>query len=161
MVLVVKNPPANAGDIRDTGSIHGSERFPGGEHGNTLQYSCLENPTARGAQQATVHRVTQSQTRLKLLNTFAHKPKRWSARAWMGTILSFVIDHREVKVKDLQCDCEPSILLKDFKEKFRLLFHFCHSDFDLGCIFVLSCNKCLNSSSFATNSVCLTLGRQC
>ena len=49
MVLVVKNPPANAGDIRDAGSIHGSERFPGGGHGNTLQYSCLENPMDRGA----------------------------------------------------------------------------------------------------------------
>ena len=49
VVLVVKNPPANAGDIRDAGSVHGSERFPGGEHGDTLQYSCLENPMDRGA----------------------------------------------------------------------------------------------------------------
>ena len=43
-VLVVKNPPANAGDIRDTGSIPGSGRSPGGGEGNPLQYSCLENP---------------------------------------------------------------------------------------------------------------------
>ena len=44
VALVVKNPPANAGDIRDLGSISGSGRSPGGEHGNPLQYSCLENP---------------------------------------------------------------------------------------------------------------------
>ena len=44
MVLVVKNLPANAGDVRDTGSTHGSGRSSGGEHGNPLQYSCLENP---------------------------------------------------------------------------------------------------------------------
>ena len=41
---MVKNPPANAGDIRDSGSIPGSGRSPAGGHGNPLQYSCLENP---------------------------------------------------------------------------------------------------------------------
>ena len=41
---MVKNPSANAGDARDAGSIPGSGRFPGGGHGNPLQYSCLENP---------------------------------------------------------------------------------------------------------------------
>ena len=41
---VVKNPPANAGDARDVGSIPGLERSPGEGHGNPLQYSCLENP---------------------------------------------------------------------------------------------------------------------
>ena len=49
VALVVKNPPADAGDIRDAGSIHGSERSPGGGHGNPLQYSCLETPMDRGA----------------------------------------------------------------------------------------------------------------
>ena len=44
VALVVKNPPANAGDIRDVGSIPESRRPPGGGHGNPLQYSCLENP---------------------------------------------------------------------------------------------------------------------
>ena len=44
VALVVKNPPANAGDLRDAGSIPGSGRFPGGGHGHPLQYSCLENP---------------------------------------------------------------------------------------------------------------------
>jgi len=48
MVKVVKNLPANAGDIRDLGSIPGSGRSPGGGHGNPLQYPCLENPVDRG-----------------------------------------------------------------------------------------------------------------
>ena len=60
---MVKN--ANAGDIRDTGSIPGSGRSPGGGHGNLLQYSCLENRKDREAWRATVHGVTQSWTRLK------------------------------------------------------------------------------------------------
>ena len=60
VVLVVKNPPANAGDIRDEGSIPGMGRSPGGGHGNPLQYSCLENPMDRGAWRAIVHRVAES-----------------------------------------------------------------------------------------------------
>ena len=48
VTLVVKNPPANAGDKRDVGSIPGSERSPGGRHGNPLQYCCLENHLDRG-----------------------------------------------------------------------------------------------------------------
>ena len=63
--LVVKNSPANAGDIRQVGSIPGSGWSPGGGNGNPLQYSCLENPMDRGAWRATVHGVTQSQTRLR------------------------------------------------------------------------------------------------
>ena len=53
VALVVKNLPANAGDIIDSGSISGLGRSPGGGHGNPLQYSCLENPMDRGAQWAT------------------------------------------------------------------------------------------------------------
>ena len=49
VVLVVKNTPANAGDVRDAGLIPGSGRSPGGGHGNLLQYSCLENAMDRGA----------------------------------------------------------------------------------------------------------------
>ena len=62
VVLVVKNPPADAGDIRDTGSVPGSGRFPRKGNGNRFQYSCLENPMGRGAYRATVHRVSQSET---------------------------------------------------------------------------------------------------
>ena len=60
MVLVGKNPPSNAGDIRDWSSIPGSGRSPRGGHGNLLQYSCLENPMDRGAWWATVNRLTKS-----------------------------------------------------------------------------------------------------
>ena len=57
MALVVKKPPANAGDPRDVGSILESGRSPGGGHSNPPQCSCLENPMVRGAWWATVHRV--------------------------------------------------------------------------------------------------------
>ena len=62
MALVVKNPPANAGDIRHVGMIPGLGRSPGGGHGNPLQYSSLENAMDRGAWQATVHGVAKSRT---------------------------------------------------------------------------------------------------
>ena len=76
VALAIKNPPANAGDVRDAGSIPGSGRSPGGGHGNPLQYSCLVNPVDRGAWQAIVHRVAKSQTRLSdshtRINTHTH-----------------------------------------------------------------------------------------
>ena len=55
-----KNPPANAGDARDVGSIPGLGSIPGGENGNPLQYSCLENSIGRGAWQATAHGAAES-----------------------------------------------------------------------------------------------------
>ena len=66
--LVVKNLPANAGDVRDAVSTPGLGRSPGGGHGNSLQYSCLENPMDRVAWQAVVHSFTKSWTRLKRLS---------------------------------------------------------------------------------------------
>ena len=62
VVLVVKNPPKDAGDVRDAVSIPGSERSPGEGNGYPLQYSYLENSMNRGAWWATVHSVTKSQT---------------------------------------------------------------------------------------------------
>ena len=62
---VVKNPPANARDTRDMGSIPGSGRSPGGGYGNPFQYSYLENLMDRGPWRVTVHRITKSWTRLK------------------------------------------------------------------------------------------------
>ena len=59
MALVVKNPSVNAGDIKDVGLISGLGKSPGGGSGNTLQYSCLENPTDRGAWCVTVHKVSK------------------------------------------------------------------------------------------------------
>ena len=57
---MVKNPPANAGDLRDVGPIPGLGRSPGEENGNPHQYSCIENPMDRGAWWGTVHGVTES-----------------------------------------------------------------------------------------------------
>ena len=68
VALVVKNPHANAGGIRDTGSIPGLGRSPGEGHGNPVQYSCLENPMDRGARRAIVHRASKSWTRQKQLS---------------------------------------------------------------------------------------------
>ena len=65
MALVVKNLPANARATGDVGSIPGSGRSPEGGHGNSLQYSCLENPMNRGAWHATTHGITKSQTWLR------------------------------------------------------------------------------------------------
>ena len=56
---MVKNPPANAENTGDPGSIPGLGRSPGGGHGNPLQYSCLENPMDREAWWATVHGITK------------------------------------------------------------------------------------------------------
>ena len=77
MVLVVKNLLANARDVRDAGLIPGLGRTPEGGYGNTLHYSCLENLMDRGVWWATVHRILESQTRLKQLSTHTvHPPFR-------------------------------------------------------------------------------------
>ena len=68
VALVVKNPPANAGDAKDMDSIPGLVRSPREGYVNPLKYSCLENPTDRGAWWATVHGVTKSRTQLKWLS---------------------------------------------------------------------------------------------
>jgi len=60
VLLVITNPPANAGDVRNSVSIPGLGRSPGGGHGNPLQYSGLKNPMDRGVWQAIVHRVAES-----------------------------------------------------------------------------------------------------
>ena len=78
MAIAVKNPPANAGDLRDAGSIPGSGRSSGGGNGNPLQYSCLENSNDRGAWWVTVHGVTESDrterlTHISLLECKCHK----------------------------------------------------------------------------------------
>ena len=65
VALVLKNPPANAGDVRDVSSFPGSGRSPGGAQDNQFQYSCLENSKDRGAWWAIIYRVAQSRTQLK------------------------------------------------------------------------------------------------
>ena len=64
---MVKNMPANAGDVRDMGSIPRLGTSPGGGHGNPLQCSCLEDAMDRGSWRATIHREAKGPTRLKPL----------------------------------------------------------------------------------------------
>ena len=77
VVLVVKNPSANAGDIRDAGSIPGLGKSPGEGHGNPLQYSCQENPWTEEPGVLQFMGVTQSCTRLKQLSPDADN-RSWS-----------------------------------------------------------------------------------
>ena len=72
MAPVTKNPLANAGDVRNTGLIPGSGRYPGEGNDNPLQYSCVENPMDRGAWWATIRGVAKSQTQLKPLTLSIH-----------------------------------------------------------------------------------------
>ena len=62
MALMVKNPPVNAGDVRDAGSVCGFRSFPGGGHGIPFQCSCLENPVDTGVWWDTAYRVTHNRT---------------------------------------------------------------------------------------------------
>ena len=71
--VVVKNTPPNAGDISTTGSIPGSGRSPGGGYGNPLHYSCLENPTHKGAWWATVQGLQRVASLLKRLSQQAQR----------------------------------------------------------------------------------------
>ena len=98
--LVVKNPPVNAGKVRDAGSIPGSGRSPGEGNDNPLQYSCQGNPMNRGAWWAIVHGVTKSWTRLSHFTSLqstggasdkdpvcqCRRHKRPSLSPWVGKI---------------------------------------------------------------------------
>ena len=77
MTLVIKNPPANAEDIRDMSLIPRLGRSPGGGNGSPLWYSCLENPIYRGAWRAIVQRVTKSWICLKWLSMHAGILGKW------------------------------------------------------------------------------------
>ena len=82
VVLVVKNPSARAGDVRDMGSTPGSGRSPGGGNGNPLQYSCLENPIDRGTWRTTVHEVTVGQDWSDLAHTHCMCLGEHQAQSW-------------------------------------------------------------------------------
>ena len=88
-VLIVKNSPAKAGDVRDASLTPGSERSPGGGHGNPLQYPCLENLMDRGAWRATVHRVTKSQYLRSVFSLFSLTFQSRSAGYLLG-VLSWI-----------------------------------------------------------------------
>ena len=79
-MLAVKNPPANAGDLRDVASIPGSGRSPGGGHGNPFQYSSLENPMDRSMAGYVRSIESKSRTRLKQLSTTAALSLRFLAK---------------------------------------------------------------------------------
>ena len=91
MLLVVKNPPANAGDIRDEDSIPGLGRSPGEGHGNALQYSCLENPMDRGAWWAIAPGVAKSEIRLKDLTRMPYRSVRNKSEANKQTPLHYEV----------------------------------------------------------------------
>ena len=92
MALVVKKPPASAGDIRDSGSVPGSGRSPGGGHGNPSQYSCWRIPMDRGAWRATVYRVAKSQTR----------PSNWTEYKYFSENYLAYFQHTIIKIKERQ-----------------------------------------------------------
>ena len=100
VVLVVKNLPVNAGDLRDAGSIPGLGRSPGEQHGNPLQYSHLENPMDRRAWRATVHRVTESQRWLKQLSMHAHEPETHPSSDGTNKGLAIILWHDRQGVYD-------------------------------------------------------------
>ena len=80
VALVVKNPPANAGDIKDAGLIPGSGRSPGGGHGNPLQYFCLENP--------------HGQSSLEGYNPWGHKESDTAEHSTAAVLSRSLIGHR-------------------------------------------------------------------
>ena len=91
---MVKNLTANAGEVRDAGSIPQSGRSPGEGNGNPIQYSCLGNPMDRGAWQATVLGVAKSQTRL---NTHTHTHTHTHTKIILGAMekSKFGLDTRQ------------------------------------------------------------------
>ena len=112
VVLVVKNPPANARDVREAGLI------PRGGHSNLRQHSCLENPTEREVWQASVHWVTESRARLKRLSTHAQVLTQvrscTTSGAWTKTIkLSMLLLFSGSAVSDSllpdPIDCRPPL----------------------------------------------------
>ena len=85
---LIKNPPANAGDSRDAGSIPELGRYPGEGHDNPLQYSCLENLMDRRAWWAMVHRVANSWTQMKRLSTHSSCNEKKNTYIFFTNIIS-------------------------------------------------------------------------
>ena len=90
VVLMVKNPPANTGDVRDAGLTTGSGRSPGGGHRKPLQYPCLKNHTDRVAWWATVHWVAKSRTWLKRLSKLRKFKCYWRLDDYLPIYLSII-----------------------------------------------------------------------
>ena len=97
----VKNPPANAGRPKRHRINPWVRKIPGGEHGNALQYSCLENPMDRGAYRVTVHRVAKTRTWLKQLNMHA-----WDDTTTPSTVIEDLRYQKTVYFQALKLKCE-------------------------------------------------------
>ena len=107
VALVVKNPPASAGDVRDMGSIPGLERSPGEGNGNPLQCSCLENPMDWGVWRAAVLWIAKSWTWLKWLSLHACDSQKCSADlSWWWRWVSHAT--KADTTKGLNCITVPS-----------------------------------------------------
>ena len=96
--VVVKNPPANAGDTRNMGSIPGLGRSPGVGNSNPLQYSCLRNPMDRGAWWVTVHGVAESDM-TEHTHTHTHTHTKRNINTVWGRLLLFVMRQNCVPLK--------------------------------------------------------------
>ena len=105
VVLVVKNLPANAGDLRDMCLTLELGRSPGGRHGNSLQYSCLQSPMDRRAWWATVQKVTRCQTWLKQLSAHTHPDTSWFPGDWPSTEIKY--PSPDSKPLKSQCALQP------------------------------------------------------
>ena len=141
VLLVVKNLPANAGDIRDIGLIPRWRRFSGGGHGNLLQYFCWENPVDKGAWWAAVHRVAKSRTWLKWLSTHTHPWKRkkvnsiylWEVKSYFLPSFCFIL--WVIYMISIYFSMEAVVYLK--KKTQKQVFHFSSSWGELSPNFLL------------------------
>ena len=124
VALVVKNPPANSGDIRDVGLIPGSGRSPEGRHGNPLQYFYLENPKDRGAWWATVYRVAQSWTLLKWLSLHApYTDVQWIMKQFTCSVfIQFSIRHVHNFISVKSCSYDKILRLVSLGTRGRIIF---------------------------------------
>ena len=112
VALVIKNPPASAGDVRDLGLVPGLGRSPGEGNGNPLQYFCLENPMDRGTWWTTVHGVTKGQTQLKWLSTHEYTKqthrRRISSNGICRVRVGLSVQERSAEVlPGTPCGCRP------------------------------------------------------
>ena len=143
MAPVIKNQPADAGDVRDRSSFPGSGRSPGGEHGNPLQYSYLQNPMDRGAWQATIHRVSKSRTWLKRLSV----PGLLSQ---CTPLLNYA--HWVKLLSDDKTQFHPMVLLLPWSQKKLLMTEFqLHEDISLSSYQTSSCVKSTSLTHLGTS----------
>ena len=118
VALVVKNPPASSGEVREMGSIPGSGRFPGEGNGNPFQLSLLENPMGGGAWQVTVHKVAKSWIWLKWLSTHTTHMNKWFvqgcviAKMWLQEQSSISSKERAPNILVLRCNLAPKTNLR-------------------------------------------------